>query len=240
MAGSADEAADVQVHVGNGISELVIRRGEATPVELPQPVVLRGTITAPGRFLVNRRKAVDPSRSHVVFNRKKGEIVLIVDEQSKRGYTIQGVLKPNPDLVEFAINTPTMRTVAEMAKYLRMRRQFFQDKDDHRRVMRALEEFTAKSTVKVEQKDDRKGNVKEVFERKSDLSSFLDYFKLKLPLFEGYDPKVFRVEILADVTDGDVRFYLESVDLYEMEVRERESILEEEKKLFEAFVVVEE
>jgi hypothetical protein len=48
-------------------------------------------------------------------------------------------------------------------------------------------------------------------------------FILNIPIFKGFDPERFRVEVCLEATDASVRFYFESVELLELiETRKKE------------------
>ncbi|HUS00599.1 MAG TPA: hypothetical protein VMY77_02670, partial [Chitinophagaceae bacterium] len=59
-----------------------------------------------------------------------------------------------------------------------------------------------------------------------------------IPIFKGFDPVRFRVEVCLDVTEGSARFWFESVELHEIMIKQVDEIFDEELKSCEGFVIV--
>lgn len=74
---------------------------------------------------------------------------------------------------------------------------------------------------------DNKGNAENSFKRIVESQHNYD-FKLSLPLFKGEKKQTFFVEVCMDVSDGGIRFWLESPELMELLHDEAERILAEQ------------
>lgn len=243
---------DITVNVEKGVKELVIRQGLANDIPEPVKVTLAGNIKAPVQFLQKRKKLFVNTASNdfkvpmhiisecnVVTDRRRLMIVLSLNERDGKGTTVVGELKVNPDLTAFGINNE--RSVYELKaliKLLRHKRVYFSSLETHSALINALSNFTASQQTDLEVKSDRRGNDKLLVDKRTSLTIPFS-FKLNMPLYDGFEPKEFFVEILVDVSDASAVFYLESVDLSELLVTERDRIFEEQLKEFAEFVVIE-
>ncbi len=229
---------NVEVKVENGIQELVIREGMAAPIVEPLKVTLKGTISAPRLFIAKRRTQADVLSSNVVFDPNKGTITLTMNEKDAKGTIVEGVLKMNPDLLEFKINTDNRMGLKEIQRFLRMRRSFFKDREQNETLLKKLSEFYAKITIEINKKDDRKGNTLDSIQ--SQVSHDIPLlFTLAIPVYQGFGVKEFVVEIVGEITDANVSFTLESVELQELIDRDKKNILEAELKSLEDYVTIE-
>jgi len=218
--------ADTMAQLKPGESrELVIRKGEAEPINLPLQVNVSGTLSAPQDFFKVRKSLHDPNKCYVVFSRDKMSIDLRVDEQSKYGHCIKGRLQYNPDMESFHINDSTTRTVKQLLELVRKNRYFFPDKEEHVGLVSKLQNFQATIQKTVEESDDMRGasnkQIKIAVEHKIQTD-----FKLSLPIFKGTQERSFRVQIFLDATDGGILLWLESPELRELELQERDALIE--------------
>lgn len=213
----------VQIGATNEAVHTVLIGKASDPLPIPQAVTITGDINSPGRFASKRKDTFGADAAHVIVNRTNRTITLIVDETNPLGKRIEGTLSIHPDLKPFNINQHKLYTIKELADLLRMRRQFFRERERHNAIMKGLAEFSAKTDVEIRQADDRKGNAESHHKRTSRLALDLE-FVLHIPVFNGFNAKEFHVDILADVTDGGVRLWLESVELAELMHKEEETI----------------
>lgn len=261
---STDTEDRMTVDVEEGVRVLEIRKGKANDIPVPLQVKLSGNIKAPGQFLQKRRTLfgilttknggdsdktsggpelpVEPlhkiNECNIVVDRRKLSITLRLNERDERGAEITGTLAVNPDLVSFGINSNATFGLKELIKMLRHKRVFFADVIDHQNLISALSNFTASQTTDLEANDDRRGNQKLLIDKKTKLTIPFN-FMLRIPLYDGFEPKKFVVDVLVDVTDANATFFLESIDLSELLVKERDAIFEKELEQFVDFVVVE-
>ncbi len=233
----SDKTVEVKVVPCKGTQTILW--GDA-PAPLPNPVSVKidGNIDAPSRFIDKRMGLIKKDSAYVMVNRKAMTIILVTDETNPLNTVIAGKLYVDPDLAEFQINANRLFTVKELAALLRMRRQFFREREQHQRTMKSLGEFSVRTAVEFTEKDDRKGNTELLRKRASTVD--LDFeFVLDVPVYKGSSNKTFRVEILADVTDGGVKLWLESIELAEVMKSELDKIFAVEIEKLLDFVVIE-
>lgn len=229
---------NVKIDVTANGGELIIREGEAAPVEVSKQFVFVGDIDSPVKYFRDRspRNLVPCEKSHVVVNRRKMTIELVQDENYSKQTIITGVLKDNEDLTAFGIWKQIWRRDG-LQKFLRKNRRFFEDKEQFDKIGKSLASFVYERNVSGEESDDKKGNTKKL--REQTLKQNVDLeFTLSIPIFEGFGPKTFRVEIVPDVTDAEVKFFLESVELLELREKEFESIIAKQLALFSNNILI--
>jgi hypothetical protein len=228
----------VQVTVENGIKELILREGTAPKVFDPVKVIIKGTISAPRIFLSKRKLQVPLDKSYAIVDKTKGEIKLVIDEKDPHGTTVEGSMVVNPELVAFSINTPKVFSLKEIQQFLRMRRAHFSSKDENEKILKKLSEFSAKLEIEIKSQNDRRGNSIDSVQAKLTHEIPL-YFILNMEVYKGYGKKKFSVDIFTEVTDQSIKFWMESVEMEELLKNERDSILEEELKALDEYVVIE-
>lgn len=233
------EDSNVDVQIMPTLDKHTILFGKATePLPIPKAVKIDGIVNAPRLFVQKRAAFISPSLAHVLVDRINRTITLVTDETNPINKVVTGELEIDPDLAAFTINGNKMYTVKELADLLRLRRQFFRDRDGHTKIMKELGNFSAKTNIEFKDADDRKGNAEELRKRVSDINLALE-FTLNVPVYKGFEKMTFHVEILADVTDGGVRLWLESVELAELLKTELDRIFAVEIAGLQDYVVIE-
>ena len=224
----------------NESKELVIRTGEAKEFDYPIQVNLHGTLGSPAEWLNKRINANqhDKLKCHLIVDRDNLKLTLRCDETFEKGAQITGSLKRFTDLTTFQINSRSHRWgVKELMGQLRTNRYYFLDKDEHARLVSNLMNFKAKFEKEMTATDDLKGNTLNSIETRLKHEVPLE-FKLNIPVFKGGKPVSFRVEIMVDATSGGVQFYLESEELRELELQQRDQLIDDEVKKFNTDIVV--
>lgn len=220
---------NLSVKVEGEQKELVIRTGEALREREPQQINITGNILAPGNWL-DVRKA-EKQRDHCKFSFNEMKIVFVKNETSGYATTITGELKLNPDLKKFQINSDKQWTTADLAKFLKMNRLFFADADQCAKIIAELNSLKAKIQTEIEQSQNNRGNSKSLVNTKVDSNVPLK-FKLKMPVFIGFKEKVFIVEIGIETSDREIQLWLESAELNEIIIGERDKIITAEVEKF--------
>lgn len=229
---------NIEVKVEEGVKELVIRNGNAANIHEPKIVTITGTITAPGKFLEKRKNDHEDNKCHVLFSRHSMEINAIFSEDSQFSSKVTGKLELNPELAEYGINKNKTFNISDLRSFLRMRRAHFSDRDKAMKLIEHLSQFKANIQKEVVQHDDTRGNTKDNFESK--VTSNLDLkFSLTMPIFKGQTAKKFGVEVCFDVSEREVKIWMESPELAEVILKDRDSIIDKEISLFKDYVVIE-
>jgi len=204
-------------------NELILRTGSAMPIEVPKKIKIAGDIKTVSEFIKNRisdgkylANNINLAKTHIRISRDDAAIEMLIDEQSDRGMTVFGDLESNPDLKIFNINADNvMLNLNQLAKLIRNTKFYFKDQNNAE-LLKSLEKFAFNKTTSGNIIDDRKGN-KDVAQK-----STLDHnvnlsFILDMPIFRAGAKKTFMVEIYCDLTDGGMKFWLESQELRVLE-----------------------
>ncbi len=218
--------------------EIIVREGQAIPHYEPKIINISGTIEAPGNFIEKRRGLHDKDGVNVTFNRSEMRITLTLDEREHFSTTITGKMQTNPDLDNYGINKEKYYTIADLQKFLRMRRSHFTDRDKNAIIVTNLSKFKASISTELEQMKSNRGEEKQLKETKISTDLAMD-FDLELPIFKGGQKKKFKVEICFEVRDAAVTVWLESPELQEIMDSDRDNIMDSELKKFSDFVVIE-
>ncbi len=239
----------LKIESANG--ELILREGKAQdplPLKEPNIINISGDIHSVANFINNRKngfssQAIDKDKAIVSVDKNKRTIVLQLDPENFYGATITGKLEQSDELKQFQISTgsgdPKYYNRKQLVELLKFNRLFFEDKNEHARVMAGLYKLRIKSETEIQQEKDNAGNKRNLLEVKTvDDGGMAKEFTLTLPLFKGFASSKITVEICYDVVNGDVQFWLESVGMKEAMDSRVEGIFEEELKSCEGFVII--
>jgi hypothetical protein len=225
---------DIKVVITDGEKEVTVRNGQALP--LREPVVLNvcANIQAPANWI--EKRPVNPLLDNLVFSRSEMTIQYTKDENSYYGTKITGKLLINNDLKQFGILMENEKAVSkytteELASFLKANRYFFSDKNEAGKIISALNQFKAKLNTELEKTQDSRGNSKSLVEKVVDTNVPTE-FTLEMPVFIGFEKKKFIVEICISTTDRSVTVWLESPELIEIIIEERDRIIDEEVSKF--------
>lgn len=225
----------VQLNVTSSNGEITFRTGDALPARADKSIVINGTLGAPYQFFEGRRPEAITSNIQIAAD--KGEIVLhIQDTDPHTTHVIRGTLKRDTILEQFQINTEKRWTIQEFLKFIKTMRYFFDDRAAHGALVAALQKWSIKVERVITEFNDQKGNSDFRLETKvREVEGFIGKFDLKIPIFQGYDKSVFTVEIGLDPKNTAVMLYLISDDLIELEIGQREKLIETELAKFDDF-----
>jgi len=231
------ESEKIQVVTSDSTKEIIIREGAAPIINNPKPQSFDGHIDAPADFYKVRKAQVKPDTAIVVYNFDNGTIELMVDPSDALAPVIKGRIASNKFLDAFKINTGNQYGLKELMNLLRLNRVFFPDKDENDKVVSGMSKFKGKVTSDIESRNDLKGNKKESFEVELSHSLQLN-FKLQMPLFKNDIEKSFLVDIMCDITDGNIKFWLESTELGEMIKVRRDELIQGQLESFDGLVMI--
>jgi hypothetical protein len=214
-----------------GITELTIREGAPLPMKEPIKIALSGILDAPGQFLIAKKHLYEKDNCSLIVDSTKGVLKFIINEVDPYGHFINGSLKEAEAIQEFCINKDKKFSLHELVKLIKKTKYYFPDKQEHASIIIALQNFSAKVTTDIQNKNDNRGNTKNSLERMSQTEAPA-HFKLAIPIYEGYDKISFRVDVGLDPTDADIRFFLESEDLFVLLQTEKEKLISAQVGLF--------
>ncbi len=223
---------------------LIIRTGIAPKLLdaiAPNKVHISGTITAPFDFYSKRKDLHNPNKCHVLFNKNKQTITLIIDENySESNYQITGKLELNPDLAPFQINGGKDKafTIKGLMEVIKFNRLYFADMEAQATIVMSLQNFKAKIEHAIEDSTNNRGNETQskVTKLENDL---MESFVLIMPIYKGGPNATFKVEILCQVRDREVAVWLQSTELKEIMMQSIDTIINGELENFKGIVCIE-
>lgn len=242
---------DPNLYVETDKGEVVFRQGEAMPVKEPTKVDFTGELPSVSRYLAihgvegtltdkeTNENYVHPEKAIITVNRAARSIEVVTDCKSPYSHKITGKLELSDEIKQFNINPAgETQTREQLVKLLRFNKRFFADKEKHAEILAAYQKFnvTTQGGLKVE--SDNRGN-KDLGYQNKVTTTLPEAFFLEIPIFKGYPPVKFMVEICLDVSAAEARFWLESPELAEVVETQAKSLIEDEIKLIgDKYVVV--
>jgi len=213
-------------------------KGQAPEQHNPLPVNITGTITAPSRFIENRKDEFYDKKAHCLASTTDGVLELVVNEQSVCDkYTVKGKVEIGKLFSKIGINKDVSYTPIELSRKFRMLKSIFPSPKEHLDITTKLKNLKAKVNKEVEESNDDRANVSQIFKQSVE-SNIPESFKLHLPLLEGEAPETIDVVVLLEVKGNDIVCYLESVDGQEKIDNEMERLVREECEKIEKSVLV--
>lgn len=231
----------VNISLTEGTKELIIRQGAALAQNEPVRIIEKGTINSPSTFTAIRKAVAQTAL--VTYSRSEMRITYAANPEDKHAPVITGTMLSNPDLEKFKINKSESGnwSLKSLASFIKMNRMFFSSTaEEVAKLVTDLNAYRGKIVTEVEQSQDSRGNSKSMLERKIESNTPVE-FKLSMPLFVGYKAKEFRIEICFDGSDAGMVCWLESPELQELILKERDRIIDEEIKKFttDGLIVIE-
>ena len=203
----------INVNVAEGVSEIIIRHGDAPKVldpKAPLEVRICGTLNAVAEYL---KKRIDTGQFKqenctITVNRENVSIVLLFNERDAYSHgTVSGRLQMTPDFKCLHINDGHVWAPTELAMLLKMHRYWFKDRAECMRIVSLLMNYTATVNQKIEQSIKENGSGKDNFEQVVN-SNLPESITLNVPIFKGYQPEALEIEFFAKVDGRDVSFTL--------------------------------
>lgn len=226
-------------------NEIIIREGKALDQVRPIQVNITGDIKTVSSFIEKRKDAttealsqfINDERAIVEVDKQAMTITLKLDPEYQYGTVITAKLEPNPDLEQFAINGKKTFKQKELVDLLKFSRLYFEDFDKHGMLLKAYQTFNFKAYSEGMNESDNRGNKQSAF-KKTVETNLPTEFVMNIPIFKGQEKKRFHVEICLEVTDGGANFWMESVELKELQDIESETILNSELEICKDYVIV--
>jgi hypothetical protein len=233
----------LSLKVENNCNEVTIREGKALDLVHPEVVNIEGDINSISSFLNIRSggghssQLVDASKVIVFVDKKDLTIKLLLDPENRFGAKITGKLEKSDELTPFFINQNKTFTKEELVKLIKFNKIFFDDPAKHAEMLLAFQKVSSTVNMRANESSDDRGNKERAFVKEV-TSNAPTEFILNIPIFKGFTPTRFRVEVCLDVTEGSARFWFESIELHELIQVQRDQIFEDQLKACQGFVII--
>ncbi len=223
----------IEIKTSEGVTDVIVRHGEAAKIYDPVAVRISGQITAPRSWFDPRVKQQKGDfgqyfgiqETHVLVDRYKGTITLIHGENEHFRTEITGTLDVSPEYKELGINSGKSYSPQELGNKLREMRYLFPDKEQGMKLVTELKNFVATVSANVEDKKDTRGAKKSLLDVSVESNIPLEIM-LKIPIFKGFEPIELKVEIVLDSRGHAVDCYLESPEATQIIKTERDQIFD--------------
>lgn len=232
------ETINLKLESING-NEIIIREGQALPAKEPVKNIISGDINSISSFISIRKnqKLIDEKKALVISNKGDLEISLLLDPENPYGAEVHAKLELSDELKAFHINETFTYSREQFVKLIRFNKIWFDSADTHEKLLNQVMAFAANTNTSVNAASDNRGNKNQAF-NKAVVSDLLPDFILNIPIFKGEDNSRFRVEIAYDVTEGSVKFWLESVELHEVKTKKVDEIFSTQLQSAAGLVII--
>jgi len=219
--------------------EYDIRTGALNNVEQHKSSTYTGVISAPYDFFHKKYNILgcqdfDKFQMLVTYSIDKGSITFIENNTTDKGAAvITGKIELNPQLAKLGINTQKTYTSQQLADLLKFHRILFHDSDECMNIVTKLKNFVADVNTHIEDINDKQGTKSSAYAHK--ISHQLNLtFVLSAPVMTAGQSVKFKVEIMFDIRDKAIEFWLESVELKEIFDAEKNESIKSEIAQFNA------
>lgn len=215
-------------------ADVVLRLGDAAPIQYAKPINIDGILAAPSQFLAGKK--LDAETCHLRIEKASGVIALhILDTDPNSKSVIKGELKFDTYFTAWGINTPKRWSVSDFMKHVKMMRIFFVEKTEADAIVTSLQKWQAKVEIEMKEFRDNAGNSLSLLERKVGEIPLKNTFRLAIPIYQGYPKQTFNVEVGFEPSSSDVKLYLLSTELFELEIEHRDQLINLELAKFSDF-----
>lgn len=210
----------LNIHPGVDITkpiEVVLREGAAAKapdplaIKAPESISLSGVIDTPLKWLEKRVETIEQKEAHVVVDREKMSIKLIINETD--GYTkntFVGTVQVTETFAKFGINNSEEAWEPhKLGQFIRLNRGVFENKEQCMKLVSVLKNFTANAKAEIQKMRDPSGSVADVYKCQVD-SNLPKSFTVCLSIFKGTPKQSIEVEFDHYLTDGNVYLQLVS------------------------------
>lgn len=207
-----DQKQQININTADGTQELIIRHGDALPVEPKQKGTFTGCIESVFEWMEKRRLKFDQSTSSVSYDQDEGGIYFIENIDDPRTHRVNGIVQINPELEKFKINSGQYEDPEKLANRLRLLGHHFPDREKFLDMISKLKSLEAKVELEINSKNDDRGNIKQLRDQIAKTNIPKD-FEILLPLVKGGKPRYLKVELFLNES---LKISLFSWDLNEL------------------------
>lgn len=222
---------------------LTVMQGTILETKPPEKISISGDIKSVSNFLSIRiaqgkgTQEIDKSKAVITVDKKALTITLLIDPENYYGAIVLGTLQKSDELQPFCINQNKTFSKEELVKLIKFNKIYFDDAAKHAQMLLAFQKVSSVVNIKANDSSDDRGNKERAFVKEVTTNAPTEFI-LNIPIFKGFEPVRFRVEICLDVTDGSARFWFESVELHEIMQNKIDEIFSTELKSAEGFVII--
>jgi hypothetical protein len=223
----------ININITGEANDIIIREGEALKLMPPEIINIQGTIDAPSRYLIAKKKSLKEIESTLFVSVNEGKIKFVSDEKNYYKQTVTGALLKSKALKEIGVNDINIfYSDKSLAKFIRQHIFYFTDKGKAEDLINKLMKFSAKIQTDIKNDADLKGNVSRAFERvvNTGLPECID---ITCKIYEGLPAETFTANLCVEADASSLKFYFDSPSLFILEENMKTECLEKEARIFE-------
>lgn len=206
-------------------NEMIIRKGVALEPKEPLKVLITGTINSVSEYL--KKRPIDPNQCHVLVDRDKMSVTLIVNEKYYYRDTVVGQIILNPEFTKWGINNDNvLYSSHDLAKKIKMNRYQFASLEKATELVTVFQNLKAKVQKEIESSDNHRGAVKRSVIQVVNEMSIPERFDIITPIFKGDKKRTVPVEIIIDAET--MNCSLISPEAIDIVARERDNFIDQE------------
>lgn len=234
---------NLHLKVEGDAQTFTLLQGKTLDQERPLKIVKSGDIHTVANFLKIRKNSgigfqnIDTRKAIISMDKISRNLLLELDPENPYGAEISGSLDESDEIKQFFINKNKTFTKEELVRLIKFNKLFFADADKQASMLLAFQKISSTVNIQANDSSDTRGNKERGF-IKEVTSNVPTEFILIIPIWKGFEPVKFRVDIGLDVTEGSARFWFESVELHEIMQSQIIDIFNEELKIAEGFVII--
>lgn len=201
-------------------------------------LVIGGGIETVSHFLASKAALITKDKILIVVDTEKGVITGFTDFDNDFSHKVQGSLIPNKDILDLAINQGKNYSLKELISALKFKKTKFSNEAEFIKLISELQKFNMKVDLEINKSNDQKGNINDSFVQSIKHDLKLD-FTMKVPVYKDGPVQQFKVEIQIEVTGTRTcAFFMESYDLNDIQITEKERVLNEEIEKLKEFTII--
>lgn len=220
-----------------GIAIVEVRTGEAAKIPDMRSFNFSGNIDTVSEYLTKMKDMVKTEDCIIECDYDSKRITLSIDHDCEIKSVIQGNLTKTEELKRFEINAGKFYSSKNLIDLIKRNRLYFLNKDN-KNILDKLMKLTFDKTISGKNFDDTKGNLSLSYDQAVKLNSEM-HFILDIKIFKGFPAVHVPVEICFDISETGVTFWLESIELIEIEKTLSDKIINDElAKIDPRFVLI--
>lgn len=258
-------AKDVSVNIENytGDKPIVIiqRRDNAKkeidpiPAKAPVAININGIISTPRTWLEQRAKYIVIKNARLEVFREDGKINLIINENGSHGEIVFNENDPKFDFpmdyaggevlgkIEYTEIYEKLHindfnyffAPAKLAKFLRLHRAIFPDKEQAAVLIAKLKNVEAKISGDYKKECENHGTISKTDYYSQHVTHNLpESFKINIAIFKGAPNETFEIEIDADIVDGNIGVQFVSPAIADADDDVRDKLIDQELEAIKA------
>lgn len=196
---------------------------ETIHATVPGPIKENGTIETPRRFLEKKGHLINIDKCSLNVNREKGVIELFINDTGSRkaydpyeelpydytGGKVTGEISCTNEFDDLHINDGSLISPVKLAKFFRLNRHLFPDKEELGVLIAKLKNVEAKVSGDYRKECETHGTISKTdFYSMNVAHNLPESFTMNFAIFKGSPKENYEIEIDADIVDGQIMIAL--------------------------------